>query len=169
MTNAHIQSRLLALQANMLNFAYILTSNRDDAYDLMQDTMLKVLDNQDKFTDNSNFKGWVFTIMRNIFINGYRKASRTTVLIDRSEDLYLLNLPQEANAADSPEGSMSVSEINEVVNSFTDDYKIPFKMHIAGYKYQEIADHIGLPLGTVKSRIFFARRRLRTQLQGYRE
>lgn len=153
----------------MLNFAYILTSNRDDAYDLMQDTMLKVLDNQDKFTDNSNFKGWVFTIMRNIFINGYRKASRTTVLIDRSEDLYLLNLPQEANAADSPEGSMSVSEINEVVNSFTDDYKIPFKMHIAGYKYQEIADHIGLPLGTVKSRIFFARRRLRTQLQGYRE
>lgn len=153
----------------MLNFAYILTSNRDDAYDLMQDTMLKVLGNQDKFTDNSNFKGWVFTIMRNIFINGYRKASRTTVLIDRSEDLYLLNLPQEANAADSPEGSMSVSEINEVVNSFSDDYKIPFKMHIAGYKYQEIADHVGLPLGTVKSRIFFARRRLRSQLQGYRE
>lgn len=153
----------------MLNFAYILTSNRDDAYDLMQDTMLKVLDNQDKFTDNSNFKGWVFTIMRNLFINGYRKASRTTVLIDRSEDLYLLNLPQEANAADSPEGSMSVNEINEVVNSFTDDYKVPFQMHIAGYKYQEIADHVGLPLGTVKSRIFFARRRLRDRLQGYRE
>ncbi len=90
MTNERFQSKLIALQSNMLNFAYLLTSNRDDAYDLVQDTMLKVLDNEDKYTENVNFKGWVLTVMRNIFINGYRKASRTTVLVDRSEDLYLL-------------------------------------------------------------------------------
>ena len=59
----------MGLQSNLLNFAYILTSNKDDAEDLLQDTTLKALDNEDKYVDNVNFKGWVFTIMRNIFIN----------------------------------------------------------------------------------------------------
>ncbi len=68
----NFQSNLMSLQDNLLNFAFMLTSNRDDAYDLLQDTTLKALDNQDKFADNTNFKGWVFTIMRNIFINNYR-------------------------------------------------------------------------------------------------
>lgn len=80
----------------MLNFAYTLTSNRDDAYDLLQDTTLKVLDNEEKYVDNVNFKGWVFTIMRNLFINNYRKASRKATVTDDSEDLYLLNLPQDS-------------------------------------------------------------------------
>lgn len=164
MQNDRFQSRLIALQSNMLNFAFLLTSNRDDANDLVQDTMLKVLDNRDKYTDNVNFKGWVLTVMRNIFINGYRKASRTTVLIDRSEDLYLLNLPQDAGDA-SPEGAMAIKEINAVVNSFDEEYRVPFSMHLAGYKYQEIADRIGLPLGTIKSRIFFARKTLRQRLR----
>ena len=66
------ESKLLSLQSNLLNFAYMLTSNRDDAYDLLQDTTIKALDNEDKYVDNPNFKGWVFTIMRNIFINNYR-------------------------------------------------------------------------------------------------
>lgn len=167
MANERFQSKLIALQSNMLNFAYILTSNRDDAYDLVQDTMLKALDNEDKYAENVNFKGWVLTIMRNIFINGYRKSSRASVVVDRSEDLYLLNLPQDSGVA-SPEGSMTVKEINEVVNRFDDEYRIPFSMHLAGYKYQEIADKVGLPLGTIKSRIFFARKRLREQLRDLR-
>ncbi|MDE6130285.1 MAG: sigma-70 family RNA polymerase sigma factor [Muribaculaceae bacterium] len=168
MANKRFQSKLIDLQNNMLNFAYILTSNRDDAYDLMQDTMLKALDNEDKYTENVNFKGWVLTIMRNIFINGYRKTSRASIVVDRSEDLYLLNLPQDSGVA-TPEGSMTVKEINAVVNSFEDEYRIPFSMHLAGYKYQEIADKVGLPLGTIKSRIFFARKRLRLQLRGMLE
>ena len=65
------QENLTKLQDNLLNFAYKLTSNRDDAYDLLQDTTLKALDNEDKYADNTNFKGWVFTIMRNLFINNY--------------------------------------------------------------------------------------------------
>ncbi|MDE6097968.1 MAG: RNA polymerase sigma factor [Muribaculaceae bacterium] len=145
MANERFQSKLIELQSNMLNFAYILTSNRDDAYDLMQDTMLKVLDNEDKYTDNVNFKGWVLTIMRNIFINGYRKASRASVVVDRSEDMYLLNLPQDSGVS-TPEGSMTVKEINALVNSFEEEYRVPFTMHLAGYKYQEIAEKIGLPL-----------------------
>ena len=78
MSSKNFQTKLLSLQGNLLNFAYLLTSNRDDAYDLLQDTTLKALDNEDKYVENVNFKGWVFTIMRNIFINNYRKVITST-------------------------------------------------------------------------------------------
>ena len=93
MSSKNFQTKLLDLQDNLLNFAYLLTSNRDDAYDLLQDTTLKALDNEDKYVENVNFKGWVFTIMRNIFINNYRKVVRSATVIDQTEDLYHLNLP----------------------------------------------------------------------------
>lgn len=83
----NFQTKLLDIQSNLLNFAYLLTSNRDDAYDLLQDTTLKALDNEDKYVENVNFKGWVFTIMRNIFINNYRKVVRSATIIDQTEDL----------------------------------------------------------------------------------
>ena len=105
MSTQNFQAKLLSLQSNLLNFAYLLTSNRDDAYDLLQDTTLKALDNEDKYVDNVNFKGWVFTIMRNIFINNYRKVVRSATIIDQTEDLYHLNLPQESGL-DTPEGSV---------------------------------------------------------------
>ena len=163
----NFQSNLMSLQDNLLNFAYMLTSNRDDAYDLLQDTTLKALDNQDKYAENTNFKGWVFTIMRNIFINNYRKMVRSATIIDQTEDLYHLNLPQESGL-DTPEGSYAAGEITDAINSFSDDYRIPFSMHVAGYKYNEIAEHMNLPLGTVKSRIFFARQRLQKMLKDYK-
>lgn len=167
MESKTFQAKLIKLQSNMLNFAYILTSNRDDAYDLLQDTTLKVLDNKDKYVDNVNFKGWVFTIMRNLFINNYRKIVRSGTVLDLTEDLYHLNLPQNSGY-ESPEGSLASKEITAIIESFEDSYKVPFSMHVAGYKYAEIAEHTGLPLGTVKSRIFFARRRLQRALKDYR-
>jgi len=157
----------MALQSNLLNFAYMLTSNRDDAYDLLQDTMLKVLDNEEKFAENVNFKGWVFTIMRNIFINNYRHRVRSATIIDQTEDLYHLNSSRESSI-DSVEGTYAAGEITEAINSFTDEYRVPFSMHVAGYKYNEIAEKMNLPLGTVKSRIFFARRKLQIMLADYR-
>ena len=167
MGSTNFQAKLLGLQSNLLNFAYILTSNRDDAYDLLQDTTLKALDNEDKYVDNVNFKGWVFTIMRNIFINNYRKVVRSATTMDQTEDLYHLNLPQDSGF-ETPEGSVAAKEITAAINSFSDDYRIPFSMHVAGYKYNEIAEKMNLPLGTVKSRIFFARQRLQQTLKDYR-
>ncbi len=167
MSSKNFQTKLLALQGNLLNFAYLLTSNRDDAYDLLQDTTLKALDNEEKYVENVNFKGWVFTIMRNIFINNYRKGVRSATVIDQTEDLYHLNLPQKSGL-DTPEGSYAAGEITDAINSFSDDYRIPFSMHVAGYKYNEIAEKMNLPLGTVKSRIFFARQRLQKLLKDYR-
>ncbi len=161
------KNRLLGLQDNLLNFAYMLTSNREEAKDLLQDTTLKALDNCDKYIDNVNFKGWVFTIMRNIFINNYRRIVRNQTVVDQTEDLYHLNLPQESGF-DTPEGSYTVKEITKAINGFADEYKIPFSMHVAGYKYHEIANKMNLPLGTVKSRIFFARQRLQEMLKDYK-
>ena len=167
MSTKNFQTKLLAIQSNLLNFAYLLTSNRDDAYDLLQDTTLKALDNEDKYVENVNFKGWVFTIMRNTFINNYRKVVRSATVIDQTEDLYHLNLPQESGL-ETPEDTVSAGEISDAINSFSDDYRIPFSMHVAGYKYNEIAEKMNLPLGTVKSRIFFARQRLQKMLKDYR-
>ena len=161
------QERLIGLQGNLLNFAYQLTTNREQAEDLLQDTTLKALDNEDKYVDNVNFKGWIFTIMRNIFINNYRQSVRKATVIDQTEDLYHLNISQDSGLA-TPEGSYAVKEINVALNSFSDEYRIPFNLFVAGYKYNEIAEKMNLPLGTVKSRIFLARKRLREQLADYK-
>lgn len=167
MSNAlTFKQRLLGLQGNLANFAFQLTSNRESAMDLVQDTTLKVLDNEAKYVENVNFKGWVFTIMRNIFINNYRKKVRSATIIDSTEDFYHLNLSQESGF-ETPEGSYATKEITAVINTFTDEYKVPFTMYIAGYKYSEIAEKLSLPLGTVKSRIFFARKRLQKILKDY--
>ena len=168
MNSNSFQQRLLGLQDNLLNFAYMLTSNREEAKDLLQDTTLKALDNEEKYIDNINFKGWVFTIMRNIFINNYRRIVRNQTIVDQTEDLYHLNLPQESGF-NTPEGSFTVKEITKAINSFTDEYKVPFSMHVAGFKYHEIAEKMELPLGTVKSRIFFARQRLQEMLKDYKQ
>ena len=167
MSTATFATELVGVQDDLLRFAYKLTADRDEANDLLQDTSLKALDNEEKYEPATNFKGWIYTIMRNIFINNYRKGVRNQTIIDQTEDLYHLNLPQESGF-DTPDGSLSVKEISKAINKFPDEYKIPFSMHVAGFKYQEIAEKMGLPLGTVKSRIFFARQRLQVILKDYR-
>ncbi len=166
-TTTSFQANLMNLQSNLLNFAYMLTSNRDDAYDLLQDTTLKALDNQDKYAENTNFKAWVMTIMRNIFINNYRRTARAATVVDTTDNLYHLNLSQDSGF-ESPEESYGASEITMAINEFSDEYRIPFSMHVAGYKYNEIAEKMNLPLGTVKSRIFFARKKLQERFADYR-
>lgn len=167
MTASAFQDSLMRLQGNMLNFAFMLTSNRDDAYDLLQDTTIKALDNRDKFADDTNFKGWVFTIMRNLFINNYRRGARQATLIDTSDNLYFLNISQDSGLA-SPEGTCTEREITAAIAELDDDYRIPFSMMVAGYKYNEIAEKLNLPLGTVKSRIFYARKCLKERFADYR-
>jgi RNA polymerase sigma-70 factor (ECF subfamily) len=151
----------------MFNFAMILTGNRNDAGDLLQETVLKALTNREKYIDNINFKGWVLTIMRNIFINNYRKVIRNQTIIDQTEDLYHLNLSQDSGF-DSPDGAYTIKEINLAINNLSNELKTPFSMFLAGYKYNEIAEKLTLPLGTVKSRIFFARKELQKSLKDMR-
>ncbi|MDE5842578.1 MAG: RNA polymerase sigma factor [Muribaculaceae bacterium] len=161
------KSSVLGIQGNLMSFAMKLTTNREEAHDLVQDTTLKALKNEEKFAENTNFKGWMLTIMRNIFINNYRKASRENTMVDTSEDLYHIT-----NATDtsyqSPDGAFAVNEITGLLKAFPADYREVFNMHIAGYKYEEISEKLGMPLGTVKARIFNTRKKLRELLKDYR-
>ena len=167
MNALQFQKRLLGMQENMMNFALKLTANRDDAQDLMQDTTLKVLDNQEKFVDNVNFKGWVLTVMRNIFINNYHKVVREQTVIDQNADLYNLDVLNDSGF-DSPESSYQIQEISIAIENLNSELKMPFSMYLSGFKYEEIADKLNVPLGTVKSRIFFARQELQKVLKDFR-
>ncbi|KAA6328067.1 ECF RNA polymerase sigma factor SigH [termite gut metagenome] len=166
-TDATFRKELESIQAELLRFAYKLTANREDANDLLQETSLKALDNEGKFTPDTNFKAWVYTIMRNIFINNYRKNLRDQTYVDRTDNLFLLNLPQDAGFGNI-ESTYDLKEMYRVVNALPREYKVPFSMYVSGFKYREIAEKLELPLGTIKSRIFFTRRRLQEELKDFR-
>lgn len=149
-----------------MNFAFKLTMDKDRASDLVQETTLKALDSQGKFSENVNFKGWLFTIMRNIFINNYRRNVRQSSLIDTDDNIFRIG--DTHIAPDSPDGTYAVNEISQVIEQIPSDFSKPFQMHVAGYKYEEISEILNLPLGTVKSRIFTTRTQLKSLLKDYR-
>ncbi|MCZ8373683.1 RNA polymerase sigma factor [Phocaeicola acetigenes] len=158
---------LLSIQTELFHFAFKLTADREEANDLLQETSLKALDNEEKYTSETNFKGWVYTIMRNIFINNYRKVLRDQTYVDQTDNQFYLNQGNNL-AEDSLEGSYDLKEIRRTVNELPKEYRIPFMMYVSGFKYREIADKLGLPLGTVKSRIYFTRQRLQEELKDFR-
>jgi RNA polymerase sigma-70 factor (ECF subfamily) len=164
MNALQFQKKLLSIQENMMNFALLLTANRDDARDLMQDTTLKVLNNREKFVDNVNFKGWVLTVMRNIFVNNYHKINRIQIVVGQKYEFDRLNIIDESGF-ELIEHSFRLQEMSQAMNHLSDELKIPLSMFLRGYKYQEIAEELNIPLGTVKSRIFFARRALQRELK----
>ena len=166
MDKIQFQQRLLGLQEHMMSFAIKLTANRDDALDLIQDTTLKVLDNQEKFVDNVNFTGWIMTVMRNIFINNYHKIVRVQTMVDQNADLYNLNIINDSISG-SPDKVYQMQEITKAIAELNDDIKIPFTLFLNGYKYHEIAKKLNIPLGTIKSRIFFARKELQNKLKDF--
>ena len=167
MRTANFAQDLLSVQTELLNFAYKLTADREEANDLLQETSLKALDNEDKYTAETNFKGWIYTIMRNIFINNYRKALRDQTYVDQTVNQFYLNQNIDIEG-DSTEGSYDLKEMRRIVNALPKEYRIPFSMYVSGFKYREIADKLGLPLGTVKSRIYFTRQKLQEELKDFR-
>jgi len=166
MTQHEFNSSLIDMKSNLHRFAMSLTSDRDTALDLVQDTYLKAITYKDKFVDYTNLKAWVFTIMKNTFINNYRRNVKENTIIDGTQDLYYLNQPHDKGFI-SPESKYSEAEIEKAIDSLSDEFRIPFRMHIDGFKYKEIADELGLKIGTVKSRIFFTRQKLMLMLNDY--
>ncbi len=167
MRTANFAQNLLSLQPELLNFAYKLTADHEEANDLLQETSLKALDNEDKYTDETNFKGWIYTIMRNIFINNYRKALRDQTYVDTTDNQYFLNQGIDVEV-DSTEVAYDLKEIRHIVNGLSKEYRVPFAMYVSGFKYREIAERLGLPLGTVKSRIYITRQKLQQDLKDFR-
>ena len=139
-----------------------LTRNMHDAEDLIQETIIRALTNEDKFQEGTNIKAWLFTIMRNIFINDYRKKSKRNTVIDTTDNLYYLNA--STTISNVGERAFVMNDIRNALMKISNELRVPFLMHYKGYKYNEIAEQLNLPLGTVKSRIFFARKELKDML-----
>ncbi len=162
MKSKTFEKEVLELESNLSRYAYSLTSNRDDAKDLVQETFFKAFNNQEKFNEHTNVKAWVYTIMKNTFINDYRRRTkRQTMFNEGVHEFVLNNKPSESG----PETDLGYRELRKVVNSLEPEFRIPFQMHDNGYKYQEIADELGLQLGTVKRRIHFSRQKMIEKLR----
>lgn len=145
-------------------FAYNLTQDVEDAKDLYQETAFRAMKNVDKFKPDTNLKAWLFTIMKNIFINNYRRKSKANVISDNTDNLYYLN-SGNGSIGNQGDANVLIKELRNMIDKLEDNIRIPFLMHYQGFKYQEIADKFALPLGTIKSRIFFARRELKAQIK----
>lgn len=152
-------AEVVAYRDQLRYFALSLTSDGHDADDLVQETMLKAFTYRSHFAEDTNLKAWLYTIMKNIFINNYRKNTRVKLITDNSKDLYFLNIPETRKGFD-PETRFHYKELAGLMMQLDEEYKVPLRMYFEGYKYKEIAEEMGLPIGTVKSRIFLARKQL---------
>ena len=160
------QKQIINFASTLKPFAYNLTKDVEDAKDLVQETVFKALRYKDKFNEGTNLKAWMFTIMRNIFINNYRRKVKQNTIVDTSENNYVIN-SSPLTARNDGENKMMMKDINTAIEDLNREVKVPFMMHFEGFKYQEIADELDLPLGTVKSRMFFARKELKSKLNMY--
>ncbi len=145
-------------------FALTLTKDQEQAKDLIQETMYRALANKDKYNVGTNVKAWLYTIMRNIFINNYRRKSKQQTIFDSTPNEFLLNYSKSAVANDAI-ATLNMKEVQTAVTQLPDIFKTPFLLYFDGYKYNEIADILKEPLGTIKSRIHFARKLLKAQIE----
>jgi RNA polymerase sigma-70 factor, ECF subfamily len=165
MSTIEIYNNLNLLETSLNAFAYSLTKNVEDAKDLYQETAFRAIKNSDKYKDDTNFKAWTFTIMKNIFINNYRKKVKANTILDSSENNYYIDSSPNNSSTNDGFRSLFSDELYGMVDKLDDTIKTPFLLHVQGYKYNEIADTFNLPLGTVKSRIFFARKSLKLMIE----
>lgn len=163
-----IQDQLDRISNSLRAFSLKLTGNNVDAEDLYQDTALRIITNADKYNPGTNFKAWAVTIMRNIFINNYRKKVRRNMIIDQTPNNYYLNSGDKV-VSNEGETNVAFGELLKLVNALPEDFRKPFMMAYQGYKYDEIADELGSPLGTIKSRIFFARKKLQKMYSNFQQ
>jgi len=160
-------NNLLISNADFLKpFANNLTKDTETAKDLFQETLYKALANQEKYNVGTNIKAWLFTIMRNIFINDYRRKAKQQTIFDNTSNDFLLNYNRAA-VFNQAETDLRVKEIHEAIHFLPEIFKTPFLLYFEGYKYHEIAEALNEPLGTIKSRIHFARKLLKEQIKRY--
>ncbi|TYR34158.1 sigma-70 family RNA polymerase sigma factor [Sphingobacterium phlebotomi] len=152
-----------SLKAYARNF----TRDQDDANDLVQDTLLKAVTYFKNFKEGTNLKGWLYTIMKNTFINNYRRVVKTNSFITKEEEITSANLVVSATK-NRGENKFVMEDINHALSNLSEDYYVPFTMYFEGYKYHEISDHLNIPIGTVKTRIHVARKVMKKTLNAYK-
>ena len=148
------------VQSPLESFALSLTKDMEDARDLFQETVFKALKNKEKFRIGTNFKAWIMTLMRNTFINEYRRKKRSSITSAPTDSFYFNANTAATIVNNDGVSNMAVAELMEMLDSIDNKLRQPFWMYYLGMSYQEIADALEAPLGTIKSRIFFARKEL---------
>lgn len=147
-------------------FAVTLTRDNETAKDLYQETLFRALSNKEKYNAGTNIKAWLYTIMRNIFINNYRRNAKQSTIFDSTPNDYLINLNQGA-VANEAIAEINLKEVKQAIHNLPEIFKTPFLLYFDGYKYHEIAEMLEEPLGTIKSRIHFARKLLKSHVQRF--
>jgi RNA polymerase sigma factor (sigma-70 family) len=159
-------NQLLVSNADFLKpFAVTLTRDTEAAKDLFQETLYRAISNKDKYNVGTNIKAWLYTIMRNIFINNYRRKAKQNTVFDSSPNDFLLNSSPAAVISSNAESNLRVKDIQMAVFQLPEIFRNPFLLYFDGYKYHEIAEMLEEPLGTIKSRIHFARKLLKEQIE----
>jgi len=167
MTTLEFSYSLNKLSSSLKPFALKLTRDMDDANDLLQDTMVKAFTNRDKFTEGTNLKAWLYTIMKNTFITNYQRMVRRGTFVDTTDNLHYIN-SGDILVENGAYGDFAMDDIYAAIDKLDDVYKVPFMMHYKGFKYHEIADKLNIPIGTVKNRIHIARKLLKEDLLVYK-
>lgn len=162
-------NQMLVNNAEFLKpFAITLTRDSEAAKDLFQETLFRALSNKDKYSVGTNIKAWLYTIMRNIFINNYRRKVKQNTIFDSTPNDFLINQNQtQSVVANNAESTLRLKDIQEAIHNLPQIFRNPFLLYFDGFKYHEIAEMLGEPLGTIKSRIHFARKLLKTQIERY--
>lgn len=166
MSNPEFNEMLLTNADFLRPFAINLTRDNEAANDLYQETLYKALANKEKYNVGTNIRAWLFTIMRNIFINDYRRKVKQKTIFDSTPNDYLINLKQ-ATVNNAAESGIRLKEIKKAVHDLPEIFRTPFLLYFDGYKYNEIAELLHEPLGTIKSRIHFARKLLKEQISRF--
>lgn len=166
MTALEFSYTINKLSGSLKPFALRLTKDLEDANDLLQETVLKAFSNRDKFTDGTNLKAWMYTIMKNTFITNYQRMVRKNTFIDTTDNLHYINSSDNITE-NLAYGKFAMRDIKRAIDRLDDTYKTPFMMHFRGFKYHEIAEKLDIPIGTVKNRIHIARKELKSKLKTY--
>ncbi len=164
MSVTEFASRLDHFQLFMYNFALRLTQNPEKAKDLVQDTSLRAYRYRANFQAGTNFKGWIATVMRNLFVNQYRKDQKRKVVSEPVEN-FAFALESKVITPNAGEVNLRMQELHRILKQIGELYSTPFLMHFQGYEYKEIAEKLDTPIGTIKSRIFTARKKMQTLIQ----
>jgi RNA polymerase sigma-70 factor (ECF subfamily) len=164
MSGIEFTHRYNEMQSLLYAFAIRLTKDEEDANDLLQETAYKAFKYRKMYQPQTNLRAWLMTIMRNTFINDYRRRKRRQTINDKTDNNYFIN-SGDFSVANEGESNVLMEEIKKKIESLEDWMRVPFMMHFNGFKYEEIAEQLDIPLGTVKSRIFFARKRLKNMIK----
>ncbi|RYE25363.1 MAG: sigma-70 family RNA polymerase sigma factor [Sphingobacteriaceae bacterium] len=166
MTKIEFNTMVLRQASSLRSYALHFTHDVDDANDLVQDTMLKAITYYNKFKEGTNLKGWLYTIMKNTFINNYRRFVKMSTFVTKSEEISSANLVF-SSTKNQGEAKFVMDDIKKSLDKLPQEYYVPFTMYFEGHKYHEIADHLSIPIGTVKTRIHVARKLLKKNLKSY--